>query len=140
MADEQPTYDTDEKWPLNDKASDDFILTIKSPEKRLYGPHAVIFTHAQERWAIAALHWEKKPSLGIRWFWDPKGNPTSRGHRTWFIIPSALNHAILSELPLPVRLRHLLDEFFYAGKNHEALEDWQATKWPPPTPEPDGAP
>lgn len=127
MDDQRPR---DDDYELNDEASDGFILSIDSPKTKVRGPYVVVFTHAQERWALVALHWDGTPALGIRWFWGSMGNPISTGHRTWFIIPSTLDHAILSGPPLPFRLRHLLGEFFYEGKNQTALEQWQATKWP----------
>jgi hypothetical protein len=127
MNDQRPR---DDDYDLNDEKSDHFILSIDSPKSDIRGPYVVVFTHTQERWAIVALHWSGEPRLGIRWFWGSMGNPISTAHRTWFIIPTALNHAILSGLPLPFRLRHLLDEFLYEGRNHEALELWQSAKWP----------
>ncbi|MEX1366416.1 MAG: hypothetical protein AB1Z98_25045 [Nannocystaceae bacterium] len=123
----------DEDYPLNDEASEQFILSIQSPKSKVRGPHAVVFTDAREGWAIVALHWANEPRLGIRWFWGTMGNPISTGHRTWFIIPSGLSDAILSGLPLSVRLRRLLDEFLYKGDNEAALTQWQADKWPKQT-------
>lgn len=76
-----------------DIKDDSKILQIDSPKAHLSGPYTVVFKNLDERWAIVALDWgkEKKPRLGIRWFWDNSGNPFSSGNGTWFVIPPSLS-------------------------------------------------
>ena len=80
---------------------DDDILQINSPKKRLSGPYVVIFKSLEERWAIVAFDWDKKPRLGIRWFWGNGGNPFSSGNGTWLVIPPSLSKNILLGLFKP---------------------------------------
>lgn len=90
---------------------DDDILEIRSPRERLGGPHVVAYKHHDERWAIVALDWDGRPTLGMRWFHGSMGNPHSSGYPTWCIIPDGLIRNLLSGLPLSFKLRYLLDEF-----------------------------
>ena len=94
-----------------DLENDDKILEIKSPKKSIGGPYFVVFKSVEERFAIVALDWNKKPKLAIRWFWSKKGNPVSRGHATWLVIPPMLHNAILNGLPLDFKLRDNLNRF-----------------------------
>lgn len=47
-------------------------------------------------WSIAQGTWEEEPRLAIRWNGndDDLGNPQSRGHPTWFILPNDLEDAV----------------------------------------------
>jgi len=87
------------------------ILEIKSPKKNISGPYFIVYKNLQEKWAIVTLAWDKKPRLGIRWFWGSKGNPNSRGNPTWFILPNELNNSILNGLPLSQTLRKEISTF-----------------------------
>lgn len=52
--------------------------------------------------ALAIGRWDGKLRLAMRWNGDeknPKGNPSSRGYETWFILPPKYNEAILNSLP-----------------------------------------
>ena len=76
------------------------ILSLNSPKTYIGGPYVVVYKSIENRWAIVALDWDKKPRLGIRWFWDNGGSPFSSGHPTWFIIPEALNKSTLDGLTI----------------------------------------
>lgn len=91
------------------------VLSIQSPRSSVGGPYKVIYKHLDERFAIVALDWDGKPSLGIRWFWGPKGNPCSTGYPTWFIYPSELVYSLLNGLPLDYSERRQLDRYL-SGK------------------------
>ena len=92
------------------------ILQICSPRNRVDGPYAVVYKSVPERWAIVAFDWDGKPHLGIRWFWDSNGNPSSRGHATWLVIPRGLENAVLNGLPLDFGFRDKLNRFL-SGKD-----------------------
>jgi hypothetical protein len=94
-----------------DLTNDDEILKINSPKDKVNGPYKVIYKDLSERWAIVALDWNKKPQLGIRWFWGNGGNPFSSAHPIWLVIPSALTKNILSGLPIDHQLSGRIDDF-----------------------------
>ena len=95
-----------------DMSDDDAILEIKSPQDFVGGPHCVICRNIEERWAIVALDWETHPRLGIRWFHGTSGNPQSRGHPTWFVVPQKLNQAILAALPIDAEVMQEVNQHF----------------------------
>ena len=74
------------------------ILAIDSPSQRVEGPWVVVYKDSANRWAIVALDWDGKPSLGIRWFYGNSGTPISSSYATWFIIPEDLIPSIVSGL------------------------------------------
>ena len=76
--------------------SDSDILKIDSPSQRVEGPWIVVHKDITNRWAIVALDWDGKPSLGIRWFYGNSGTPISSSYATWFIIPEDLVPSIMS--------------------------------------------
>jgi len=59
-----------------------------------------------EGWSVAELEWYEEPVLACRWNGSTNtargvseiGNPQSRGHPTWFILPRALEGAVRSAL------------------------------------------
>lgn len=87
------------------------ILKINSPKNFVKGPYSVVFKNIEERWAIVALDWDGDPRLGLRWFWDAVGNPSSRGNGTWLIIPPSLTNSILNGLPLDFQYRKSLEQY-----------------------------
>ncbi|MEM7656578.1 MAG: hypothetical protein AAF399_10650 [Bacteroidota bacterium] len=95
--------------------NDQNILAINSPKDRVGGPYKVVYKDTVDRWAIVALDWEGKPTLGIRWFWGNGGNPFSSGHPIWLVIPSQLLHTTLTGLPLAYGFRKKIEDFL-AGK------------------------
>jgi len=105
-----------------DIENDDKILEINSPEGCLSGPYAVVHKSIPQRWAIVALHWDNKPRLGIRWFWDSNGNPISTGYPTWFIIPSLLQYALLLSLPIDNQLKADVNLFLIGELDGEKLK------------------
>jgi hypothetical protein len=101
-------YGTGATFPLE---NDEDILKINSPKESVSGPYRVVYKNLQERWAIVALEWDKKPHLGIRWFWDGGGNPFSSGHGTWLVVPSSLSRNMLSGLPIDHYTAGKIDDF-----------------------------
>lgn len=98
-----------------DLSNDNEILSINSPQDHVRGPYAVVHKDIQERWAIVAMHWDKTPVLGIRWFWGEGGNPRSTAYSTWLVVPSLLSMNILSGLSLEQNFRSKLEDFL-SGK------------------------
>ena len=68
-------------------------------------------------WAAAWVRWDEgdktgKWSLAMRWNGSdntPRGNPTSRGHATWFIVPDEMACACVlhSVIPPPGEIRNV---------------------------------
>jgi hypothetical protein len=58
----------------------------------------VIFNAGEGEWAVAEIDWKGKARVGIRWNGregeQGVGNPQSRGHPTWFIVPDLLEDAV----------------------------------------------
>lgn len=88
---------------------DQEILSVNSPRSMVEGPYTVVYK--TEYWAIVTLDYEDAPSLGIRWFDDGIGTPTSHGYPTWFIIPDELRGALLYNLPLKMEERSKIVKF-----------------------------
>ncbi|WP_232476182.1 hypothetical protein [Flavisphingomonas formosensis] len=71
-----------------------------SPSNRLReGTLNVIYTAPDGSWSLATMIWDKEECVGCRWNGDindpdDKGNPTSRGRGTWFILPGAIGRPI----------------------------------------------
>lgn len=99
-----------------DLSNDNEILSINSPQNHVRGPYAVVYKEdTEDRWAIVAMHWDKEPVLGIRWFHGEGGNPRSTTYSTWLVVPSSLSRNILSGLSLEQNFRSKLDDFL-SGK------------------------
>jgi hypothetical protein len=53
-------------------------------------------------WSVARVGWEGSERVGIRWNGTEDspgiGNPQSRGHATWFILPEELERVILDKV------------------------------------------
>lgn len=107
--------------------SNDEILGIKSPKENVgqEGPHVVVFKDTDNRWAIVAMDWDERPSLGIRWFWGNSGHPSAFGNPQWFVIPSELNESILLGLPLTREFSDLLKGFLADEIPGKALHKWR---------------
>jgi hypothetical protein len=97
--------------------NDATILSVKSPRKKVKGPYLVVHSNRKEKWAIVLLKWDSKPRLGIRWFWEKNGNPSSHGYPTWFILPNELYKAILDSLELAAESREIIEDFLYGQKD-----------------------
>lgn len=74
------------------------VMSVNSPRSRVGGPYKIVKIGENEKYAIVTLYWDKNPTLGIRWFDQYPGMPSSHGYRTWFIIPSELWNAIIPTL------------------------------------------
>ena len=52
-------------------------------------------------WSVAEVRWGDEDAIGIRWNGDDHqqgvGNPQSRGHPTWFIVPRELEKVVRKE-------------------------------------------
>jgi hypothetical protein len=91
--------------------NDQRVLNINSPQDSVSGPYEVIYRDIDDRWAVVTLRWDKKPCLGIRWFWGNSGNPSSRSYATWLVIPDALADGVLSGLNIDESKRANVKEF-----------------------------
>lgn len=72
--------------------------TVISPKGSVSNVRVLLNT-GEGGWALAALQWENREALGIRWNGHPEnpiGNPQSRGIPTWFIVPDEVD-AVLRE-------------------------------------------
>lgn len=92
-------------FSLSDPRSDRLILQIESKGRNSFHPKQIVFNNRQERWVIVTLLWQKRPHLGIRWFFDNAGFPNTRGNANWFILPELLWTPILNSLPLDENLK-----------------------------------
>ena len=93
---------------------DSQILEIDSPKDEVTGgPYKVVYRNVPNRWVIVALDWgtEKKPSLGIRWFYHNHGYPNAFQWGLWFIIPSELSEVILPTLNIDPELHTRVSRF-----------------------------
>jgi len=102
--------------------NDNAILKINSPKISVGGPYQVVYKNLNERWAIVALDWEGKPSLGIRWFWGNGGNPFSSAHPIWLIIPASLTKNILGGLPIDYKISGKIDDYLRGKINGNELK------------------
>lgn len=89
------------------------ILNVKSPKEYVGGPYAVVLKNDVDLWAVVALDWDGKPTLGIRWFNSEMGSPSSRNKPIWFILPSETHSGIINNVKVPARV---LIEDFLSGK------------------------
>jgi len=79
--------------------------TVVSP-KGSWKLKRVLYNSAQVSqqggWSVAEGEWDGNPCVGVRWNGsaneDGVGNPQSRGHATWFIVPEGLEDAVLREV------------------------------------------
>lgn len=90
--------------------TDDNILSIDSPRNNVCGPHVVVHTDHDERWAIVALEFDGHRTLGIRWFWGSGGTPFTR-QSTWFILPEEMHLATINTLCLNPKKRKSVIEY-----------------------------
>jgi hypothetical protein len=62
----------------------------------------VLYNTGPGGWSAASVVWENARRIGIRWNGASSGpgvgNPQSRGNATWFIIPEALEQAVMEKL------------------------------------------
>lgn len=74
--------------------------TVDSPRK-IWELTEVVINTGQGGWSLAEGTWDKKPCLAMRWNGTDSdegvGNPQSRGHPTWFIIPDEMEHMLRKE-------------------------------------------
>lgn len=66
--------------------------TVTSPKGSVSNLRVLLNT-GEHGWSLAAMRWENRDALGIRWNGhtdNPIGNPQSRGISTWFILPDEI--------------------------------------------------
>lgn len=77
--------------------------TVISP-RALWVLKGIIHNTGQGGWSVAEGEWDGTPCLAIRWNGSNNdngvGNPQSRGHATWFIVPDELQFAVRREISL----------------------------------------
>ena len=58
----------------------------------------VLHNEGDRGWAVAEVDYENESRIGIRWNgWEGQpgiGNPQSRGHPTWFLVPEELEDVV----------------------------------------------
>jgi hypothetical protein len=73
--------------------------TVLSPKDRVKSVEVVYDAGPVDKsWSVAQLKWDNSTAVGIRWNGDDqstKGLPQARGNPTWFIVPPALEAAVL---------------------------------------------
>ncbi len=81
-----------------------------SPQSRLKPTASlkVLHTDPADGWSIAEMTWDGQPGRkALRWDGDlnnphDRGNPTSHGNGTWFVLPDAVAEVVLrSVTPTP---------------------------------------
>ena len=82
---------------------------VRSPKKRL-NLISVLHTETDPldpdgNWSLALCTWDNVYRIGIRWDGRGKlkGNPTSHGQPTWFLLPDALVKPVLKFVPADKR-------------------------------------
>lgn len=107
-----------------DMTDDEKMLRVDSPHKRLEGPYAIVYRSNpnEGRWAIVAYNWDKEPVLGMRWFNDVSGYPTTEDWGSWLVIPDQLYVNVLDGLPIGHKLRVNIDKFLAGDLKGEKLK------------------
>jgi hypothetical protein len=85
-----------------------------------------------ESWSVARLKWGDSPVVGIRWNGDSrssKGTPQARGNPVWFIVPQALEGAVLTAAQDTSKQRHaaLAEGYRLMAADHE--QEAEAEEW-----------
>lgn len=93
----------------------------------------LLHDHGPGEWSVVGLNWEGKERVGIRWNGEEGetgvGNPQSRGHPTWFLLPLELQDAVLKEVKRLVKSgRDQLSEGYKAMARDRAREK-EAKDW-----------
>lgn len=81
---------------------------VRSPRNRLK-KLCVFRNNGPGNWSAAWVQWDdgdhqQKWSLAVRWNGSdgtPRGNPTSSGHATWFIVPDEMACACVLRAAIP---------------------------------------
>jgi len=92
-----------------DLTDDSKILQIDSPQENLSGPYNVVYKDL-------TIKWDKKPCLGIRWFWDVTGMPNGHGYSTWLVVSDEIAFSILNGLPIKPAIKLKVQDFL-AGRH-----------------------
>jgi hypothetical protein len=76
-------------------------ITVDSPKGKVAGVKVLLNT-GDQGWAAAEVIYEGERRLGLRWNgWEGErgiGNPQSRGHPTWFLLPGELEDVVRKEV------------------------------------------
>jgi hypothetical protein len=74
------------------------VLSPKESVRRV----RLLYDRGPGEWSVAEVDWNGKERVGIRWNGEEGetgvGNPQSRGHPTWFLLPEELQGAVLKEV------------------------------------------
>ncbi len=105
---------------------------VVSPKGSVRRVH-LLYSKGPGGWSVAEVNWEGNEAVGIRWNGedgeDGVGNPQSRGHPTWFIVPDDLKQAVLQEVErLSKSSRNQLTEGYRAMARDRARET-EAKDW-----------
>ena len=93
---------------------------VLSPKSR-WKLTEIIFSTGSDGWSIASGEWDEVPVLGIRWNGGEKenGNPQSRGHQTWFILPGELEGTLFQKIENIKRAGSLVSCEIYQPKDYD---------------------
>ncbi|MGA2278206.1 MAG: hypothetical protein ABSG00_11425 [Terracidiphilus sp.] len=73
---------------------------VRSPKDKVKSVEVIYDAGPVESsWSVARLKWGDSPAVGIRWNGDSTstiGLPQARGNPTWFVVPEALESAVLN--------------------------------------------
>jgi hypothetical protein len=90
---------------------------VRSPKKRL-NLIAVLAQHVDpndpdHKWSLALCTWDNVYRIGIRWDGKGKlkGNPTSHGQPTWYLLPDQVVDAVMPSGLIPADKLQLVTMF-----------------------------
>lgn len=102
---------------------------VQGPRKSVSNVR-VIYDGGEDDAAIAQLDWNGEPGVGMRWNGNderPLGNPQSRGHPVWWLVPPEFQEAILArvneltpESPLAAGYREMAAD----SEREQEAEEW----------------
>ncbi len=71
--------------------------SVDSPKGKIRSV-TVLHNDLDKGWAVAEVDYENEPRIGLRWNgWEGEpgiGNPQSRGHPTWFLVPAEFEDVV----------------------------------------------
>jgi hypothetical protein len=86
----------------------------------------------EDSWAVAEVQWGDSEAVGIRWNGDEGegvGNPQSRGHPTWFIVPPQLEDVVRKAAERLARDGHQAIADGYRAMARDREREKEAADW-----------
>ena len=104
--------------------------TVQGPKKSVSNVQ-VVYDGGADDCAVATLVWEGRPGVGIRWNGNiqdqPLGNPQSRGHPMWLLVPPDFADLVLQRA-LELAPESELDAA-YRNMSTDSVREQDATVW-----------